>query len=137
MAMTGITVNDDIINLFNDFKLKKTEHKVILFKIEGSDVVKAETTETPDFDEFLGLLPEAEPRFAVLDFEYETTDGRPTDKVVFVSWIPENCKVRDKMKYSGTKEAVKNAFVGISVNINATDLSEVTRDIVIENCNKV
>jgi hypothetical protein len=41
------------------------------------------------------------------------------------------------MKYSGTKEAVKSAFVGISVNINATDLSEITKDLVSEQCNKV
>ena len=41
------------------------------------------------------------------------------------------------MKYSGTKEAVKSAFVGISVNINATDLSEITKDLVVEQCNKV
>ena len=51
--------------------------------------------------------------------------------------IPDTCKVRDKMKYSGTKEAVKSAFVGISVNINATDMSEITSDIITEACNKV
>ena len=70
-------------------------------------------------------------------FAYETADGRPTDKVVFVSWIPDTCKVRAKMTYSGTKEAVKSAFVGISVNINATDMSEITQDVIIEQCNKV
>ena len=36
-----------------------------------------------------------------------------------------------------SKEAVKSAFVGISVNINATDMSEITRDIIVEQCNKV
>ena len=41
------------------------------------------------------------------------------------------------MKYSGTKEAVKSAFMGISVNINATDLSEVTKEVITEACNKV
>jgi hypothetical protein len=41
------------------------------------------------------------------------------------------------MKYSGTKEAVKSAFVGISVNINATDMSEVTKQLITEQCNKV
>jgi hypothetical protein len=41
------------------------------------------------------------------------------------------------MKYSGTKEAVKSAFVGISVNLNATDLSEITKELVTEQCNKV
>ena len=109
----------------------------MLFKIENNAVVPAEQIESPDFDEFLGALPEADGRFCVIDFSYETADGRPTDKVVFVSWIPDTCKVRAKMTYSGTKEAVKSAFVGISVNINATDMSEITRDIIVEQCNKV
>eukprot|EP01083_Nonionella_stella_P149013 472644_1 len=131
MAMTGITVGDEVVNLFNDFKLKRTQYKVITFKIDGDNVTEAEKLESSDFDEFLGVLPADEGRFCVLDFSYETTDGRPSDKVVFVSWIPDTCKVREKMKYSGTKEAVKNAFVGISVNINATDMSEITAEGVI------
>ena len=109
----------------------------MLFKIENNAVVPAEQIESADFDEFLGALPEADGRFCVIDFSYETADGRPTDKVVFVSWIPDTCKVKSKMKYAGTKEAVKSAFVGISVNINATDMSEITRDIIVEQCNKV
>ena len=51
--------------------------------------------------------------------------------------VPDTAKVRDKMKYSGTKEAMKSAFVGISVNINATDLDELTEELVAEACNKV
>lgn len=46
----------------------------------------AEKIESKDFDEFLGTLKEDQPRFCVLDFAYETTDGRSSDKVVFVSW---------------------------------------------------
>jgi cofilin len=115
----------------------KYSYKVITFKIEGDVVTEAEKLESADFDEFLGVLPADQGRFCVLDFAYETADGRPTDKVVFVSWIPDTCKVREKMKYSGTKEAVKNAFVGISVNINATDMSEITAEGVVEACNKV
>ena len=112
-------------------------YKYITFKIEKDSVVAAEKIESKDFDEFLGTLKEDQPRFCVLDFAYETTDGRSSDKVVFVSWIPDTCKVREKMKYSGTKEAVKSAFVGISVNINATDMSEVTSEIITDQCNRV
>lgn len=56
------------------------------YKIEGSEVVIAEQIESKDFDELLGVLSESEPRFITADFEYETTDGRPADKVVFISW---------------------------------------------------
>jgi len=134
--MTGITVSDEVVAEFNEFKLKRTPYKFILYKIEGDSVVKDVGLESGDFDEFVGALS-SEPRFIVADFAYETTDGRPTDKVVFISWIPDDASVRFKMKYSGTKEALKSAFVGISVNLNATGFDEITHDIIIEACNKV
>ena len=62
-------------------------HKFVTFKIEGDEVVPAEKIDDADFDAFLGCLQEDQPRFCILDFQYETTDGRPTDKVVFVSWF--------------------------------------------------
>jgi hypothetical protein len=34
----------------------------------------------------VGLLT-SEPRYIVADVEYETTDGRTTDKIVFMSWL--------------------------------------------------
>ena len=127
----------DSYTLLLQLMMRPNRHKAITFKIEGTEVVPAEKIDSADFDDFLGALPESDGRFCVVDFSYETSDGRPTDKVVFVSWIPDTCKVRVKMTYSGTKEAVKSAFVGISVNINATDMSEVTQEIVREACTKV
>ena len=127
----------DSYSLLLQLMMRPNRHKAITFKIEGTEVVPAEKIDSADFDDFLGALPESDGRFCVVDFSYETSDGRPTDKVVLVSWIPDTCKVRVKMTYSGTKEAVKSAFVGISVNINATDMSEVTQEIVREACTKV
>ena len=43
--------------------------------------------------------------------------------------IPDSAKVREKMVFSGTKEAVKSAFVGISVYVNATDVDELTAEV--------
>mmetsp|Transcript_73757 Transcript_73757/g.210334 ORF Transcript_73757/g.210334 Transcript_73757/m.210334 type:complete len:140 (+) Transcript_73757:212-631(+) len=139
--MTGITVPDEVQGLFNDFKLKRTPHFAMFFKIEGDEVVEDTEMHVPkegsDFDSILEKLDESTPRYVVIDFNYETTDGRPADKIIFVAWIPDTCKIKDKMKYSGTKESVKSAFVGIAVNINATDMSEVTVEEVTAACNKV
>ena len=64
----------------------KCRHKYVTFKIEGDQVVVAEKIDDPDFDAFIGGLPANEGRFCVLDFAYQTNDGRESDKVVFVSW---------------------------------------------------
>lgn len=137
MAMTGITVPDEIIAEYNDFKLKRTSFKFILYKIDGAQiVVDQRLEEDQSFEDMVGNLTD-EPRFILADFPYQTTDGRDADKIVFITWIPDTAKVREKMKYSGTKEALKSAFVGISVNVNATALDELTTEIVVEQCNKV
>lgn len=76
------------------------------------------------YDDLVEELPENEPRYALIDLEFETDDGRPTSKLVFISWNPDTAKIRDKMLYSGSKEAAKSALNGVGIHINATDHSE-------------
>ena len=51
--------------------------------------------------------------------------------------IPDTCKIKLKMTYSGTKEAVKSALQGIAINLNATDHSECTSDEILAACTKI
>ena len=37
----------------------------------------------------LGGALETEPRYVLLDHDYTTTDGRPADKIILISWIPD------------------------------------------------
>jgi cofilin len=69
-------------------------------------------------------LPENEPRYGLVDVDFSTTDGRPTSKLVLITWNPDNAKIKDKMLYSGSKEAVKAALNGVGIHINATDYAE-------------
>ena len=41
------------------------------------------------------------------------------------------------MKYAGTKESVKSALIGIGLNINATEKSECSLEVIKGECNKV
>ena len=40
------------------------------------------------------------------------------------------------MVYAGSKDALKRVFVGVATNVTATDLSELTEDIVKDACRK-
>jgi hypothetical protein len=75
-----------ILYIFISILPLRPRYKYIMFKIEKDSVVPAELIEDGDFDAFLGKLPENDGRFCVLDFLYQTNDGRESDKVVFVSW---------------------------------------------------
>lgn len=49
---------------------------------------------------------------------------------------PDTAKVKAKMVYAGSKDALTRVFVGVSVKVNATDLSELTETIVTDACRK-
>lgn len=50
---------------------------------------------------------------------------------------PDSLPPRAKMVYAGTKGAFTNAMSGISVKIEANDLSDITRDVIIDKCKKI
>lgn len=76
------------------------------------------------YDDFCADLPENEPRYGLVDLEFKTTDGRPTSKLVLITWNPDDASIKPKMLYSGSKEAIKAALNGVGIHINATDHSE-------------
>jgi cofilin len=79
---------------------------------------------TDSYNDLVVNLPEAECRYALVDLEFNTEDGRPTSKLVFFTWTPDISPVRQKMIYSGSKEALKRALVGVGIHMNATDAEE-------------
>lgn len=50
------------------------------------EIVVEKTAESGDYDDFLGQLPENEPRYAVYDFEYEKGGEGKRSKIVFYAW---------------------------------------------------
>eukprot|EP01041_Mallomonas_annulata_P009354 gene9354-19405_t len=139
MAATGISCSDDAVQAYNDFKLKRGEYigmKYISFKVQGSTIVVDKKGSSAEFSAFTSDLPSNEPRYAVYDMDFTTTDGRPSNKVVQISWSPDTAKVKDKMVYAASKDAFLNAMVGLGTKIQATDMSELTVDIIMEACRK-
>lgn len=132
-----MTCADAVISEFNDLKLGRIKHRYIIYKIDGPHIVTEKLGE-PDasFDEFVSSLPEADCRYAVYDMHFTTNDGRETSKLVSVAWCPENSKVKSKMVYAGSKDALTRSLVGISVKMTATDMSELTEAYMLEACNK-
>jgi cofilin len=130
-----VTVTDDVVSQFNAFKLKKEpyNYRYYVYKIsdDGKEIVIDTFGERgASYDEFVSKLPPNSCRYGLFDLDYET-QGRPTSKLVFITWAPDTAKVKDKMMYAGSKEAIKSALVGVQVHLQASDQSEVERDHII------
>ena len=130
---TGIVLQDNVVSEFNSVKLTH-KYKYIIYRItEDLKEVAVEKMAGKDrkYDDFIADLPKDEARYAVYDLEYDTKDGKRT-KLVFILWTPDNCNIKSKMLYSATKATMKNALVGISAEIQATDAQEISMEAIME-----
>merc|ERR1711978_838782 len=67
--------------------------------------------------------------YGLYDLEYmhqcEGTDNPyPVKKLILLLWCPDSAKVKDKMLYSSSFDAIKKALDGVQKYFQATDLSE-------------
>lgn len=110
---------------FQEFKLKHNS-RYFIYNIVDKKSIHIEKTgdSSKTYEDFVDDLPDNDCRYGLIDLSFETSDGRPTSKMVFIAWNPDTASVRSKMLYSGSKEAIKSALNGVGINLNATDHSE-------------
>jgi cofilin len=84
------------------------------------------------YEKFVAALPKDDCRYAVYDFEYEHEDGGKRSKILFVLWSPDTAKIKSKMLYTSSKDALRKKLVGIGTEIQATDAGEIDRQTVLE-----
>ena len=137
-ANTGVTVSQQVVDQHGEFKLSKNKTTFIIFRIVDKKEIVTDFISGEDevYPTFLDKLPESECRFAIYSFDFTTKDGRATNKMVSISWIPDKAQVTEKMLYAGSKDALGRVLVGVSTRINATDFSELTEEMVLEACRK-
>lgn len=145
---SGVQVADACNVTFQELKLGK-KHKYIIFNLnkDFTEIVVEKCSSESNYEKFLENLPEKECRWAVYDFDFEK-DGK-RNKLCFISWSvasircncslvlilvvpwdfirsPDDAKVRPKMVFASSRDALKRKLDGISLEIQGTDPSEVS-----------
>ncbi|KAL7585135.1 actin-depolymerizing factor 7 [Lactuca sativa] len=129
-AASGMAVHDECKLKFLELKAKRTfryitykieEQQVMIDKIGGSD---------ESYEDFTNSLPADECRYAVFDFDFTTDENCQKSKIFFIAWSPDTSKVRMKMVYASSKDRFKRELDGIQVELQATDPSEMSMDII-------
>ena len=118
-----------------ELKLRK-KYRFIIYKLNEDNtsiVIEKKVESCEKYEEFLEQLPENDCRYAVYDFEFEKSPGEGIrNKICFIVWVPDTSKVRQKMLYASSKDAIRKKLAGIATEIQATDMSEVSHDSVLE-----
>ncbi|KAI3707015.1 hypothetical protein L6452_25174 [Arctium lappa] len=134
-AASGMVVHDACKLKFLELKAKRN-YRFIVFKIENrTHQVVVEKLGQPDdtYEDFQKSFPSNECRYAVYDFDFTTDENCQKSKIFFVAWqcrSPESSKVRSKMIYASSKDTFKRELDGIQVELQATEASEMSLDIV-------
>ena len=58
----------------------------------NTEIVVEKTSESKDYDDFIGDLPSGNPRYAVYDFEYQKGDEGIRNKLCFYTWSVSYCR---------------------------------------------
>ncbi|XP_047331600.1 actin-depolymerizing factor 7-like [Impatiens glandulifera] len=129
-AASGTAVDDECKLKFGELKAKRI-YRYIVFRIDGQRVV-VDKMGSPDenYDNFSASLPSDECRYAVFDFDFTTDENVQKSKIIFIAWSPESARVRMKMVYASSKDRFKRELDGIQVELQATDPSEMSMDII-------
>ncbi|XP_042457096.1 actin-depolymerizing factor-like [Zingiber officinale] len=127
-----MAVNDECKLKFLELKAKRN-FRFIIYKIdEALQQVMVDKLGQPheSYNDFTASFPPNECRYAVFDFDFVTDEHCQKSKIFFISWSPDSSKVRSKMLYASSKDRFKRELDGIQVELQATDPSEMSLDIV-------
>lgn len=128
---SGIAVSDACKTAFGEL-LKDRKHRAVFLKISDDfkEVVvdrvlpPGDGNPEADYAAFLKEIPEVDCRYILYDFEYQMQDITK-NRVVMLLWSPEYSKIKAKMMYASSKQAVLNTLEGIQTQIQGTDLDEI------------
>ena len=135
---SGVAVSEDVLAKFQELKLGHSLRFATFRLSDDHSQVIVDKTAPPsaNYNDFVKGLPANDCRYAVYDFEYEAEGGQ-RNKILFVVWAPDAAKIKSKMLYASSKDAVRKKLVGVGVEIQATDLAEIDRDTVLEKVMRV
>ncbi|KAL5196816.1 hypothetical protein ABZP36_000328 [Zizania latifolia] len=131
-SASGLAVNDECKFKFQELKARRG-FRFIVFRIDEKAMeIKVERLgETSEgYDDFAAALPADECRYAVYDLDFVTDENCQKSKIFFFSWSPDTARTRSKMLYASSKDRFRRMLDGIQCEIQATDPSEMSLDIV-------
>jgi hypothetical protein len=90
--------DDAVATKFNELKLRH-KHKWLVFHIvkDKHTLKLAESDMKKSVQDLAASLSDAECLNIVFEHAYKTPDGRPTDKLFFISWLPRAASNPQKM----------------------------------------
>jgi len=145
---SGVSVNQDCFDEF-DLMKKGRAYYAIVYKLstdlksieidtkfenptcEDGDTIAAEYKKFSDY--LLTIEEKKECRYGVYDIRFTTSEGIRRQKIVFITFCPENARVKLKMVYSSSKDTLKSPLQNV-IDVQANDASDLTLEHIVSKC---
>lgn len=135
---SGVAVSAEAKTVYEEVK-KDKKFRYIIYCIKDERVIEVESTGPRDatYSDFLVQLRkfDHECRYCVFDFPANVSvegSGDKTsmsvDRLVLMTWCPESSKVKQKMLYTSSYDALKKALVGVYKYVQACDFEEASQE---------
>ncbi|KAI1282019.1 Cofilin/actin-depolymerizing factor -like protein [Halotydeus destructor] len=133
---SGVTVASEAKLAYEEIK-KDKKYRYIIYHIKDDKVIDVEATGARDatYSDFLAKLENLgnDCRYCVFDFPSQVSvegagqdkTNMSVDRLLMMTWCPENSSVKKKMLYSSSYEALKKALVGVYKYIQANGYDDV------------
>lgn len=139
---SGVTVSVDAKQVYDDVKKNKV-YRYIIYSIKDEKVIDVEVKgdRTATYQDFLGQMQDLKDqcRYCLFDFPADCPSegtNEPSkislDRLVLMTWCPEGAKVKQKMMYASSYDALKKALVGVYKYIQACDFEELSQQAIEE-----
>lgn len=129
---SGVQVDDVVKDLYNDMKVNKANDKsserirLATFKIEKDKIIVKEKIREVDlgpntcFEKFKEKLIDDECTYILYDCHYDTLETHK-EELIFEMWCGPLARIKDRMIYASSKDALKKVFTGCKHNLEKCD----------------
>jgi cofilin len=136
----GITIADNCKIIFDQIKTEK-KFRYVIYCIQNEATVEVEKIggRNASYNDFLKDLmvengAKKECRYGVFDFQYtkglQGTSETVVEKLILVAWCPNEARIKKKMLYASTLDALKRSLHNHFQYIQATDYKEASYETV-------
>ncbi|XP_076313826.1 cofilin/actin-depolymerizing factor homolog isoform X1 [Tachypleus tridentatus] len=143
---SGVVVSTDSKNVYDEVK-KDKKYRYIIYYIKEEKTIEVEVRGEREatYKDFLLTLQnyKSECRYCLFDFPVSVDVGGNEDKppmtvdrLVLMTWCPESSKIKQKMLYSSSCDALKKALVGTYKYVQACDFEEADETVIVDSLKK-
>ena len=104
------TLPPELEATLNQFRFRKSQgHAALIFKINATTLTYELEEELPQttLEDVAESLPDTQPRYVILSYEYKHQDQRVSYPLIFVYWSPLNVKPETHMLYAAAKQGLQ------------------------------